>query len=87
MDYYQINKKGRYEIQDWINRNKDKNMKVFDLWANGIASEINRDSYLEEQLENNQEFEYETRLKDARGYPLNIRLDLNCFNKTEVSYE
>ena len=83
MSYYMINKKGRYEIQDWIDSNQDKNMRVFDLWSGGIASEINIDSCLEEDLENNQEFEYETRLKDGRGYPLNIRLGLDCFDKIE----
>ena len=84
MSYYIINIKGRYEIQDWINSNQEKNMKVFDLLAGGIASEINRDSFLDEDLDNNQEFEYETRLKDRRGYPLNIRLGLNCFDKIEA---
>jgi len=84
MSYYIINIKGRYEIQDWINSNQEKNMKVFDLLAGGIASEINRDSFLDEDLKNNQEFEYETRLKDGRGYPLNIRLGLNCFDKIEA---
>ena len=41
---------GIYAIQEWIDGNQDKNPRVFDLWANGIASEINQCANLEQDI-------------------------------------
>ena len=77
---YSVNKEGIYHIQKWIDENQDYNPKVFDLWANGIASEINRCASLDDDLQRNGEFIYEVGLRDARGYVMTISLDESHFN-------
>ena len=75
-----VNKEGVYHIQDWIDSNQDYNPRVFDLWANGIASEINQCASLDDDLQRNSEFIYEVGLKDARGYVMTIALEKQHFN-------
>jgi len=75
-----VNKEGVYHIQDWIDNNQDYNPQVFDLWASGIASEINRSASLDDDLQRNGEFIYEVGLKDARGYVMTISLEKHHFN-------
>ena len=74
-----MNKKGIYHIQKWIDENQESSPKVFDLWANGIASEINRSASLDQDLELNGYFDYEVGLRDARGYLMTITLNKNHF--------
>ena len=62
-----VNMEGILCIQKWIDENQESNPKVFDLWANGIASEINRSASLDQDLELNGYFDYEVGLRDARG--------------------
>ena len=76
---YTVNQSGIYHIQKWIDENQDYNPRVFDLWANGIASEINRCSSLDDDLQRNGEFIFEVGLRDARGYVMTISLDENDF--------
>jgi hypothetical protein len=75
-----VNKQGIYHIQEWIDKNQDYNSQVFDLSANGIASEINQCASLDDDIKRNGEFVYEVGLKDARGYVMTISLDENHFN-------
>tara|TARA_R100001015_G_C4504381_1_gene77928 strand:+ start:131 stop:373 length:243 start_codon:yes stop_codon:yes gene_type:complete len=76
---YSVNKKGVYHIQKWIDENQECNLKVSDLWANGIASEINRSASLDQDLELNGYFTYEVGLRNAQGYLMTISLDKNHF--------
>lgn len=71
---------GVYYIQDWIDTHQDYNPRVFDLWASGIASEINRCATLDEDLQRNGEFIYEVGLKDAQGRVMTIALEKQHFN-------
>ena len=75
-----VNQSGIYAIQEWIDSNQDKNPRVFDLWANGIASEINRCANLEQDIALNGGFEYETGLRNARGNMMFISLERKHFN-------
>jgi len=75
-----VNKEGIYHIQDWIDSNQDYNPRVFGLWANGIASQINQCASLDDDLQRNSEFIYEVGLKDARGYAMTIALEKQHFN-------
>ena len=75
-----VNKKGIFHIQDWIDSNLDYNPRVFDLWANGIASEINRCATLDDDLQRNGEFIFEVGLRDAQGHVMAIALDKQHFN-------
>ena len=76
-----VNMEGILCIQKWIDENQESNPKVFDLWANGIASEINRSASLDQDLELNGYFDYEVGLRDARGYLMTITLNKNHFDK------
>jgi len=69
-----VNVKGVYHIQDWIDENQDKNLQVFDLWASGIASVINRSGLIEQELRDNGYYSYETGLKDGQGHNMFINL-------------
>ena len=80
-----VNQSGIYAIQEWIDSNQDKNPRVFDLWANGIASEINRCANLEQDIALNSGFEYETGLRDARGHRMFISLERQHFDGSEVA--
>ena len=80
-----VNQSGIYAIQEWIDSNQDKNPRVFDLWANGIASEINHCANLEQDIALNGGFEYETGLRDARGYMMFISLERQHFDGSEVA--
>lgn len=84
MESFTINKSGIYAIQEWIDSNQDKNPRVFDLWANGIASEINRCASLNQDVALNGGFEYETGLRNARGHMMFISLDRQHFDANEV---
>ena len=75
-----VNKEGIYHIQDWIYSNQDYNPQIFNLWANGIASEINQCASLDDDLQRNSEFIYEVGLKDARGHVMTIALEKQHFN-------
>ncbi len=75
-----VNKEGIYHIQDWIDSNQDYNPQIFNLWANGIASEINQCASLDDDLQRNSEFIYEVGLKDARGHVMTIALEKQHFN-------
>ena len=77
---FYVNQSGIYAIQEWIENNQDKNLRVFDLWANGIASEINRCASLDEDVFRNGRFEYETGLRDGQGYMLFISLERKHFD-------
>ena len=77
---YTVNKEGIYHIQKWIVENKDYNPKVSDLWANGIASEIDHCASLYDDLQRNGDLIYEVGLRDARGYVMTISLDKSHFN-------
>ena len=46
-----VNVDGVYHIQKWIDENQDKNPQVFDLWASGIASVINKSGCIEQELQ------------------------------------
>jgi hypothetical protein len=76
----QVNKEGIYHIQDWINANQDYNAQVFNLWANGIASQINQCATLDDDLQRNGEFIFEVGLRDAQGHVMAIALDKQHFN-------
>lgn len=80
-----VNQSGIYAIQEWIDSNEDKNPRVFDLWANGIASEINRCANLEQDIALNGGFEYETGLRNARGNMMFISLERHHFDGIEVT--
>jgi hypothetical protein len=85
MEGFSINQSGIYAIQEWINSHQNKNPRVFDLWANGIASEINQCASLGQDIAFNGRFEYETGLRDARGYMMSISLERNHFDADEVA--
>jgi hypothetical protein len=80
---YTLNTQGVYHIQSWIDSNQDKNPKVFDLWAGGIASEIGRLD-VDEELTHNGRYSYEVGMKDGQGHNLVIYLDLNHFDYEEL---
>jgi hypothetical protein len=80
-----VNQSGIYAIQEWIDSNQDKNPRVFDLWANGIASEIDQCANLEQDIALNGGFEYETGLRDARGHMMFISLERQHFDGSEVA--
>ena len=75
-----VNNKGIYQIQEWIEKNQNYNSKVFTLSAKGIALEINQCANLDDDIKRNGEFVYEVGLRDARGYVMTISLDENHFN-------
>ena len=77
---FRVNKEGIYHIQKWIDENQESNPKVFDLWANGIASEIDRCASLDQGLELNGYFDYEVGLRDAQGFLMTITLGKNHFD-------
>ena len=81
---YSVNMAGIYHIQKWIVENKDYNPKVSDLWANGIASEIDHCASLYDDLQRNGEFIYEVGLRDARGYVMTISLEERHFNSERI---
>ena len=83
---FSVNKEGVYYIQKWIDENQEGNPKVFDLWATGIASEIDRSANLDQDLELNGYFDYEVGLRDARGYLMTITLDKNHFDSVSKRY-
>jgi len=70
---YTVNKQGVYYIQQWIDSNQDKNPKVSNLWAGGIASEIDQLD-VGEELNNNGRYGFELGMKDAQGHNLDIHL-------------
>jgi hypothetical protein len=74
-----VNKEGIYHIQDWIDTHQEYNPRVFDLWANGIASEVNRCANLDDDLQRNGEFIYEVGLRDAQGHVMTIALEKQHF--------
>lgn len=74
-----VNKEGIYHIQDWIDTHQEYNPRVFDLWANGIASEINHCANLDDDLQRTGEFIYEVGLRDAQGYVMTIALEKQHF--------
>jgi len=79
---YSINQAGVYAIQNWIDSNIDNNPRLFDLWANGIASEIDRDIHLDDDLNRNGEFTFElTGYRDAQGHIMRIGLELSHFDE------
>jgi len=80
-----VNIDGVYAIQDWIDSNQDMNPTVFDLWAGGIASCINRATTLEQELADNGYFSYETGLRDGQGHPLIIKLYPEHFDSEAVA--
>ena len=80
---YTLNTKGVYHIQSWIDSNQDKNPKVFDLWAGGIASEIGRLD-VDEELTNNGRYSYELGMKDGQGHILFIYFYPEHFDYEEV---
>ena len=80
-----VNQSGIHAIQEWIDSNQDKNPRVFDLLANGIASEIDQCANLEQDIALNGGFEYETGLRDARGYMMFISLERQHFDANEVT--
>tara|TARA_R100000808_G_scaffold24040_1_gene54378 strand:- start:853 stop:1122 length:270 start_codon:yes stop_codon:yes gene_type:complete len=84
MESFSINQSGVYAIQEWIDSNEDKNPRVFDLWANGIASEINQCANLDEDIALNGGFEYETGLRDGQGYMMFISLERHHFDASEL---
>ena len=69
-----VNIDGVYHIQNWIDQNQDKNPKVFDLWANGIASVINRSDCIEQELRDNGKYSYEIGMTDGQGRSMFIDL-------------
>jgi hypothetical protein len=80
MESFSINQSGIYAIQGWIDSQQDKNPRVFDLWANGIASEINQCASLNQDVAMNGGFEYETGLRDRQGYMMFIWLERKHFD-------
>jgi|TARA_R100000482_G_C5059801_1_gene116573 hypothetical protein len=80
MGMFSVNMEGVLYIQKWIDENQESNPKVFDLWANGIASEINRSANLDQDLKLNGYFDYEVGLRNAQGYLMTITLDKNHFD-------
>ena len=81
---FSVNQSGIYAIQEWIENNQDKNLRVFDLWANGIASQIDQCASLNEDVSRNGTFEYETGLRVGRGHMLFISLERKHFDAHEV---
>ena len=85
MESFSINQSGIYAIQEWIDSHQNKNPRVFDLWANGIASEINQCASLNQDVAMNGGFEYETGLRDRQGYMMFISLERHHFDANEVA--
>lgn len=81
---YTLNENGMREIRNWIAESSEKNPRVSDLSVDGIASEIEQDINLEDDLENNSEFDWETGYRDAQGHMMFIRFDIDCFNKNQT---
>jgi hypothetical protein len=77
---YTVNKQGVYYIQQWIDSNQDKNPKVLNLWAGGIASQIDQLDVCEE-LNNNGRYGFELGMKDAQGHNLVIHLYSDHFER------
>ena len=69
-----VNVDGVSHIQKWIDENQDKNPQVFDLWASGIASVINRSDCIEQELRDNGKYSYEIGMKDGQGRSMFIDL-------------
>ena len=76
MNYHnaRTNREAVYHIQEWINENAHKNDNVVNLWANGIASCIDRSTTIDQELSDNGCFTYETGLRCRQGSLLVIRL-------------
>ena len=87
MYYYQINETGMSEIYKWISESIEKNKNIKNLKASGIAEEIQQDIHLENDLDNNSEFNWETGYKEGRGCMMFISFGIDCFDKIGVSYE
>lgn len=85
MHYYQINETGMFQIYKWISESIEKNKNIKNLEANGIAEEIQQDIHLENDLDNNSEFNWETGFRDAQGYMMFINFGINCFDKIEAA--
>jgi hypothetical protein len=76
-----VNKNGIYAIQDWIDNNSDKNHEVFNLWANGIASEIDQND-LDQELKDNGYIDHELNgMRDGQGRLLFIKLYQEHFSE------
>lgn len=81
---YTLNENGMREIKNWIAESSEKNSRVDNLSVDGIASEIEQDINLEDDLENNSEFNWETGYRDAQGRMMFISFDIDCFNKNQT---
>ena len=69
-----VNVDGVFEIQKWIDENKDKTPKGSYLLADGIASEINESDCIEQELKDNGKYSYEIGMRDGQGRSMFIDL-------------
>ena len=69
-----VNVDGVFEIQKWIDENKDKTPKGSYLLADGIASEINESDCIEQELRDNGKYSHEIGIRDGQGRSMFIDL-------------